>query len=219
MSYDRSNVLMRFLELEQVMRLSPPQARGLLREGDGQERIWAAWVLAAREGAAFVSELRQAWIDEDDAGVRRHWLVVLAGYGCRDLVAETAARDSDPAVRSTATRYLAQLAEPDDAASYDLLLSRAIDISWLVRQTVAGATRSDAPSHIFERLVGLLFDPDPYVRDMMRCRIERGDFPREPVAAALEILERVVSASTVDDDGPGSGTRALVKYRPPLRPV
>jgi hypothetical protein len=158
----------RYVEQGQVMRLSPRELRRLLRDGDPQERVWSAWALAMALGSAFVSELRSAYANESDIGVRRHWLVVLAGYGCRELVAD--------------------------------------------------ATRTDAPQPVIERLIGLLFDPDPDVRETMRHRIERGDFDRGPAEAALEILARVAAAPTTRTD-PEDRTCALVRYRPPLHPT
>ena len=111
-----------------VAGLSPPEASALLQRGDAQERVWAAWRIAAAYGARAIDGLVVALAGEGDAGVRRHLLVVLAGLGALSVVADAAARDADAHVRATATRYLARLVGPDDHAEYDLLVARAIDL-------------------------------------------------------------------------------------------
>lgn len=214
------STVQRFVELEQVVRLSSEQARTLLVEGDPQERVWASWTLAARESEAFARELEDVFEREPDPGVRRHFLVVLASLGRRAVVTRTAARDADVDVRATATRCLARLTEPEHASGYDVLLSRAIDIAWQVRQAVADATRHDAPAAVLERLAGLLFDPDPEVRETLRRRFDRGDFPRAPVTEALRVLEGLrARRSSGRDQEQHSELRALVRYRPPLHLV
>ena len=206
-----------FAAFEQVARLSPREAGALLRGGDAQERVWASWVIAAAYGEAAAEGLRVALAGEADAGVRRHLLVVLAGLGATRIVASHAAKDSDADVRATAARYLARLAEPDDAAEYDLLVARTIDLAPAVRYAVADALRVDAPDAVVRAVAGLLFDPDVEVRWAMRRRLDRGDFPREPFDAALAVLRRLErERPTVDIR---SDRVALMRYRPPLRLV
>jgi hypothetical protein len=143
--------------------------------------------------------------------------VVLAGLGAVRVVAESAARDMDADVRATASRYLARLVEPDDHGEYDLLVARTIDLAPEVRIAVADALRVDAPPSVVRAAAGLLFDPDPEVREAMCRRVDAGDFPRAPFEAALAVLQRIASSEPSPDPGPRGG--ALVKYRPPMRLV
>lgn len=206
-----------FESYEQVARLSAREASALVSRGDAQERVWASWVVAARYGAEAIDGLVVALAGEADAGVRRHVLVVLAGLGAVGVVADAAARDADADVRATASRYLARLVEPGHHAEYDLLVARTIDLAPEVRFAVAVALRTDAPPGVVRAAAGLLFDPDPDVREAMRQRVDRGDFPRAPFEAALAVLQRVERSRPSAPEGPRGG--ALVKYRPPLRLV
>jgi hypothetical protein len=206
-----------FQSYEQVARLSAREASAVLSRGDAQERVWASWVVAAAYGERAIDGLVVALAGEPDAGVRRHLLVVLAGLAALRVVAEAAARDADADVRATASRYLARLVEPDLHAEYDLLVARTIDLAPEVRLAVADALRTDAPPGVVRAAAGLLFDPDPDVREGMRHRVDRGDFPRAPFEAALAVLRRMERRPT--SPSPGSNRRALVKYRPPLRLV
>jgi hypothetical protein len=211
-----------FAAFEQVARLSAPEAGKLLRDGDAQERVWASWVIARAYGArgragAAVQALEVAVAGEPDAGVRRHLLVVLAGLGATRTVAIHAAKDVDADVRATAARYLARLAEPDDAAEYDLLVARTIDLAAVVRYAVADALRVDAPDAVVRVVAGLLFDPDSDVRWAMRRRLDRHDFAREPFDAALGVLRRLERTRPTLDVR--SDRVALQRYRPPLHLV
>ncbi len=208
---------MQYASWDAVAGLSPPEASALLQRGDAQERVWAAWRIAGAYGARAIDGLVVALAAERDAGVRRHLLVVLAGLGAVRVVADSAARDADADVRATASRYLARLVGPEDHGAYDLLVARTIDIAPEVRIAVADALRVDAPPGVVRAAAGLLFDPDPDVREAMRRRVDAGDFPREPFEAALAVLQRVESAPPSPE--PSSRGGALVKYRPPLRLV
>ncbi|MBL8945374.1 MAG: hypothetical protein JNK45_19575 [Myxococcales bacterium] len=180
----------------------------LLQEGDAPQRVWAAWVLAMRGGVAAMPRLRRMFDEDDDIGVRRHLLVVLVGLGERALLGTVAGGDRSPLLRGEGTRYLARLAEPDDLGTYDLVLSRVLDIAWSVRATVAAELRSDAPPDVARAAMGLLFDPDLDVRRVLVERIERGDFPRGPVQEHLAVLVRAARPSERRAD---PRVRALVR--------
>jgi hypothetical protein len=216
--------------LEDVQRASTTEVQALLREGDAQARVWAAWVLGSRAPEGYARLLARSLAEEDHPGVRRHVLVVLAGAGRTHLLARAATADPDADVRATAVRLLARLAAPDDAAVYDLLCARAVDIAWQVRHAVADSIATDllsipadrqAPHQrmIFDRLVGMAFDPDPDVRAVVRARLERGDLPAAPARELLATLERVAATEARPRGGDDSPSRALVPYRAPLRLV
>jgi hypothetical protein len=216
-------------DLDDVLRSSTVVVEDLLREGDVQERVWAAWALGMREPARGGRVLEITLAHEMDAGVRRHLLVVLAGVGRNACIAQAASRDADADVRATATRLLARLAEPEDAGAYDLICARTIDIAWQVRCAVADAVRADilaipGPQQrphqraVVRRLVGMAFDPDPEVRAIVRARIEAGELPSARTKDILTVLDRLREApSPKHTDVPN--VRALVRKRPPLRLV
>lgn len=106
--------------------LRTPRLRALLHDGDAQERVWAAWRLALREGAAFLQTALALADTDPDAGARRHMAIVCAGFGGRRLVQNLAEHDRDPAVRDTAIRLMANCADgPDDRAAWMGRLPRA----------------------------------------------------------------------------------------------
>ena len=78
--------------------------QALLRDGDGPERVWAAWALALRLGGDSIPALSRE--TQPDPGVRRHLVVVLAGLGEGAAVRELASSDPDPDVRATACEYV-----------------------------------------------------------------------------------------------------------------
>lgn len=99
--------------------LRTPRLRALLHDGDAQERVWAAWRLALREGTAFLQTALALADTDPDAGVRRHMAIVCAGFGGRRLVRNLAEHDRDPAVRDTAIRLMANCADaPDERAAW-----------------------------------------------------------------------------------------------------
>lgn len=59
--------------------MSDEGLRGLIRDGDGPERVRAAFELGSRLGSASLPALPMQ--SEPDAGVRRHWLTILASFG------------------------------------------------------------------------------------------------------------------------------------------
>lgn len=98
---------------EAVQALPAIDLERLLQTGDGPERVWSAWSLGIREGAAAVPALALAADQAPDAGVRATLAVVLAGYGRRDILAVLASDDPDPDVRASACRHLAGTSLPE----------------------------------------------------------------------------------------------------------
>ena len=84
---------------DDVTTLGVAEQRRLLRGGDPEQRVWAAWALGLTEGTQAVADLRAALAEADDAGVRRHLVVVLAGLGERALLDQLTTSEVDEAVQ------------------------------------------------------------------------------------------------------------------------
>ncbi len=203
---------------EDVARLSLDEAARVLRGPDSTARVWAAWFIGHALGPDAIDGLEIALQDEIDPGVQRHLLIVLCGLGAHRVLGRRAARDPDPHVRATATRYLARVTAPDDHGAYDLLAARMLDIAAVVRANLADALRPDAPAVIVKLASGFLFDPEPGVREALWRRIARGDFDREPFAAAIEVLQTRVVPTPERPVRPSQIT-ALARRVPPLELV
>ena len=91
---------------EAVSALAEAEQRNLVRHGDAQERVWAAWALGLRladsSGDAFLDGLRQ----EPPSGTRMHLAALLAGAGESKAVEILAEHDPATQVRATAAQYL-----------------------------------------------------------------------------------------------------------------
>ena len=97
---------------DEVTALDVAEQRRLLRTGAPEQQVWAAWALGLELGERAVPELCIALDRNEDAGVRRHLLVILAGLGERALLDEMSTREVDEAVRATAAQYAFQTGEP-----------------------------------------------------------------------------------------------------------
>ena len=150
---------------DEVAALDTGALRELLRSGEPRDRVWAAWALSLRMGEAAKPELLTLARREPDAGARRHFTVVLAGYRDVDALAALAQHDPDGYVRAAACQYLAAVSAPDDAAVRQLLRERlATDPFGEVRLTVTQLlqlTRQEDAGTL-ERLVE---DPEPELRE------------------------------------------------------
>lgn len=122
---------------DEVAELETEELRALLRSGAPRERVWAAWALSLRMGDAARPELLKVARGEPDAGARRHFTVVLAGYGDVDALAALARHDPDGYVRASSCHYLAAVSPPEDPAVGQLLRERLVTDSFReVRLTV-----------------------------------------------------------------------------------
>ncbi|MBI4815325.1 MAG: hypothetical protein HY791_03635 [Deltaproteobacteria bacterium] len=117
---------------ESVAQLPESLLRGLLDRGDAQERVWAAWALGTRLGAAFAIEAEPHASHDPDPGARRHLIVVLAGYGRRQALCVLARFDPSSRVRATACQYLLKM---DGKVSEEVLDRLRVDDS-IVRQAI-----------------------------------------------------------------------------------
>jgi len=150
---------------DEVATLDTEALRELLRSGEPRERVWAAWALSLRMGEAAKPELLKLARREPDAGARRHFTVVLAGYRDVDALAALAQHDPDGYVRAAACQYLAAVSAPEDAAVRQLLRERLeADPFGEVRLTVTRVlklTRGEDSA----TLARLVEDPEPEIRE------------------------------------------------------
>ncbi len=111
-------------DFAELAHLDTEVLRSLLEAGEPPERVRAAWALALRLGGTIRRDLVQGARTEPDPGVRRHLVVVLAGYQERVVLATLASQDFDAAVRAVACQYLAMIGRPEDAGSWRVLHER-----------------------------------------------------------------------------------------------
>ncbi len=111
-------------DFAELAHLDTEVLRSLLEAGEPPERVRAAWALALRLGTTIRPDLVQGSLTEPDPGVRRHLVVVLAGYQERAVLATLARQDDDEAVRAVACQYLAMISRPEDTESWRLLHER-----------------------------------------------------------------------------------------------
>lgn len=171
-----------FGSFEDVLRLENPRQRDLLRCGDEVERVWAAWALGLRLGTQAVPELRDSLRQCPFPGTRRHLLVVLAGFGERSTLCGVASGDADPYVRTTACRYLARIAQNDDAVRR-VLLERLFkdpspDVRLAILEEGGGILASLGP----DERARIMADPDESVRNRARLLLQPGPSRRSPVS-------------------------------------
>lgn len=104
---------MRFDSYDQVREADPGTYRLLLRDGDGPERVWAAWALAIELAGPAAPILASGLRPEPDPGVRIHWVTILAGLGERQVLETLFREDPDDSVRAAAGQYLLRTCAPD----------------------------------------------------------------------------------------------------------
>ena len=102
---------MRYGAYEEVAGLASDQLRTIARVGDAQERVWAAWALGMRLGQHY-NALEAADV-EPAPGVRRHLIVMLAGFGESPIIKAFAEHDPDERVRATALVNLLRIGGHD----------------------------------------------------------------------------------------------------------
>jgi hypothetical protein len=156
---------------EEVRDLPESTLRDLLASGEPVDRIWAAWALGLRLGARSASTLQKAASGDPSAGMRRHLIVLLAGFGERDPIAVIARADPDAHVRATATQYLAALAAVAPS-SWSLVLERLDDVEPVVRETLILHLRQDAPAEVREAALRRISDPALPVREAVHARLD-----------------------------------------------
>jgi len=167
-------------EFRRVVDLDESEQRALLGASDPRVRVWAAWSLGLRHGNDFAPTVVDLVASEPVSGVRRHLVVMLAGFGELDIVAALARRDDDERVRATATQYVALLA-PGNPELYAVLADCLDDSSVVVRAAAVAFARDDAPRPIRERVDHIL-STDAQVLAWLPPRPEDRPAPDAPSA-------------------------------------
>jgi hypothetical protein len=144
-------VLNRF---EDVALLSSLELRVLSTSELAEQRIWAVWALALREGGAETQALvQQVSVGDPSPGVRRALVMVLAGAKALDLMCTIGRDDPAPEVRAQAMQILARMAAVGTVQTEVVVEAFARERE-TVRIAILGAVEACAPSS----LVSLGFD-------------------------------------------------------------
>jgi hypothetical protein len=150
---------------EEVIQLDTNKQRGLLQKGDAPERVWAAWSLGVEFGKRSVPDLFEGLNESPDPGTRRHLLVILAGFGEREILRVFAQDDPDEYVRATACQYLIRIAEENDTSTQLLIRDRLLlDTSSVVRSFILREATPEFLALQVEQLVRLIDDSNLEVR-------------------------------------------------------
>ncbi len=105
----------------EVSRLETPVLEGLLKTGDPQERVWAAWQIGLRVGSEAIPQLSDEANNAPDPGTRCHLIVILAGLQQYSILETLAVHDPDPSVRATSCQHLLGTAQENDIERYNLI--------------------------------------------------------------------------------------------------
>lgn len=93
-----------------VCALAPEAQERLLTSGAPMERLWSAWAIGMATQGDAAARIEAAAFAEPHPGLRRHFVVVLAGMSRRAALEALALHDPDERVRASALQYLARLA-------------------------------------------------------------------------------------------------------------
>lgn len=173
-------------EFSDVAKLDELDQRRLLRAGDPQERVWAAWALGLRSLDRVARPLRHAVREVENEGTRRHYVVMLAGLHDIQTLEVLAQDDPSPAVRKTACQHLAGIATG----------SEALAVASLLTELVETERDADARLHILTYLLELV-----EVSSDVLLRLCRDSFRQIRRVAVKRVIERHLS---------GVGPRILV---------
>jgi len=202
-------------DFSQTRVLGEAALRECFAHGDAQERVWCAWALGLRMQAGLLPLIiHQARADEDP-GVRRHCVIMLAGAGELDLLAAIASHDGDEHVRATALQYVALLLEDQPAALFSFVEDRLrLDTSTWVRAAAIQNLPNATPMTLQDLVLGHLDDADMAVREAAvdRTLAWRGVVPalqnRLKTETAQGIRHKILTAWW-NDDGEGAILNAL----------
>ncbi|HSD82521.1 MAG TPA: HEAT repeat domain-containing protein, partial [Anaerolineae bacterium] len=163
---------MSYQAYEEVSYLNADAQRQLLREGDDVERVWAAWALGVALGAQSAPELLSSLHESPASGTRRVLLVILAGFGEREILRAFARSDPDEYVRATACQYLIRIDPNADQAIDPLIQDRLLDDpSAIVRQAILAEYPMALPIFQVVDLLRLAEDNDLEVRRLATERL------------------------------------------------
>ena len=178
---------MSFAEFEAVTTLNETTQRELLWQGDPVERVWAAWALGLRLGAAAIPELLACLHASPSPGTRRHLIVILAGLGERSILQVLTEDDPDEFVRATAYEYLVRTAAPGDEQMVRVVAERLLrDPSPEVRQTILRLAQAGKPALSLGQVAPLVYDPDLEARELAVDVLLRAATLSELFAGVLE---------------------------------
>jgi hypothetical protein len=169
---------------EEVTALGVAEQRRLLRTGTPEEQVWAAWVLGLELGERALPELCIALDRDEDAGVCRHLLVILAGLGERALLDEMSTGEAHEAVRATAAQYALQTGEPTRLCPAIAAMLR--DPSARVRRALLVAKQVGGAVLDTDDLATLVADPDAEVRELAVEALARAVEPERLFPGLLE---------------------------------
>ncbi len=164
---------MRHEGFESVAKLDLDDLKDLLRRGDPQERVWAAWALGLKLGPLILPELVACTFKSPAPGTRRHLIVVLAGLGETSVLKKLAEEDRDEYVRATACQYLIRTAPyPADEHTQKILLGKMSGGEPpIVREAIAQALvehfRVLSPSNLERLIEQIRLEPDPTLRQYL----------------------------------------------------
>lgn len=163
---------MAYQTYEEVSYLDTAAQRQLLQQGDAVERVWAAWALGIALGAQSTPELISGLHESPASGTRRNLLVILAGFGEREVLHAFAQVDPDEYVRATACQYLIRI-DPNAGLTIDPFIRDRLlsDPSAIVRQAILAERAMSLPVFQFEDLARLANDNDVEVRRLATERL------------------------------------------------
>lgn len=177
---------MAYADLADVQRAPTADVLRLLRLGEPQERVWAAWTLGLRDqGGAWLVE--RARLDPTP-GVRRHLAVMMAGFGRRDDLWRVA-EDPHLRVRATALHWLCRLSRPSDVVAWDRLMPR---LDWeppAVRAAILRGLPEQLPPDVDTRWPAALDDPYAEVRSAALDRL--AGRPEDRQRLTLRLMHRL----------------------------
>lgn len=157
---------------DQVSRLNSDTQRQLLQHGDALERVWAAWALGVTLGTQSMPEVLTTLQESPEPGIRRHLLVILAGFGEQNILRILAQDDPDDIVRATAFQYLIRISQRTNKSIQKFVQERLLhDSSAIVRLAILGEAPLKSPAILFDDLTELIHDPDSEVRKAVTERL------------------------------------------------
>lgn len=128
---------MLYQNYEQVKRLDSVVLDEVLKSGDAQERVWAAWEIGLRLGREALPSISLQAHEAPDPGTRRHIVVVLAGLGHYSVLSTLACHDPDESVRGTTTQYILKTADEYEIEKINLITNLLKeDKSPIVKQSI-----------------------------------------------------------------------------------